>query len=187
MGPVPKALKRFIWDLSSLIDMAEGDEREIVTVGKDLALRLMAETDWLPADLAAADPAGPRHYQIYEDPGERFYIYSEVWAPGQMGEVINHGIWSFLGVLSGAEIRQRFDADGIAIGLPKQWDAGSVECLTKRSGLMTQSGTPEGTDVVIGIRIFGGPHPYQATRSNPTDRPGWDIFTIGEVREEQVS
>lgn len=183
MGPVPKALKRFIWDLSSLIDMAEGDEREIVTVGKDLVSRLLAAPGWLPEDFAAADPAGPCHFQLYEDPAERFFIFSEIWAPGQAGEVVDHGVWSFLGVLAGAETRQRFDARGGAIGAPQTWAAGSVDALSKRTGLATQSANMETAATAVGIRIFGGPHPYLASRANSPARPGWDIFTIGEAAE----
>ncbi len=191
MGPVPKALKRFIWDLSSLIDMADGDEREIVTVGKDLMARLLAEPDWLPDDFAQARPGTPCHFQIYEDPQERFFIFSELWAPGQAGAAIDHGGWGFLGVLAGDEARQRFSPQGASLGI-KTWAAGSVEVVSRRTGLttqsanaslITQSANASALAPLIGIRVFGGDHPYRRTKANRIERPGWDIYTIGEAAE----
>lgn len=178
MEPVPKALKRFIWDLSSLIDMAEGDEREIVTVGKDLMARLLAEPAWLPDDFAQAHPGAPRHFQVYEDPGERFFIFSEVWAPGQAGVMTDHGVWGFLGVLSGTESRQSPGSPDV-----KTWEQGSVEAIRRKTGLAVRSSNGSDRVPLVGIRVFGGDHPYRRTKANGEGRPGWDIFTIGEAAE----
>jgi hypothetical protein len=47
-GPVPATLKRFIWDIQSLVELAES-EREILIIGRDLMARLIENDDWLPA------------------------------------------------------------------------------------------------------------------------------------------
>ena len=46
-GPVPEPLKRFIWDIQSMVELAES-EREILVIGRDLMARLVARDDWLP-------------------------------------------------------------------------------------------------------------------------------------------
>jgi spore coat polysaccharide biosynthesis protein SpsF len=48
---VPPALKRFIWDIQSMVEL-EASEREVLLIGRDLMARLLASDDGLPAIFA---------------------------------------------------------------------------------------------------------------------------------------
>ncbi|HEY8125763.1 MAG TPA: hypothetical protein VIF88_10120, partial [Methylocystis sp.] len=59
--PVPPALRRFIWDIQSMVELAES-EREILLIGRDLMARLFTTDDWLPTVFAVPNPAGSQQF-----------------------------------------------------------------------------------------------------------------------------
>ena len=71
--PVPAALRRFIWDIQSMVELAES-EREILLIDRDLMARLIATDDWLPSVFAVPNLAGGQQFQIYHDGLERFAL-----------------------------------------------------------------------------------------------------------------
>jgi len=84
--PVPAALRRFIWDIQSMVELAE-TEREILLIGRDLMARLIATDDWLPTVYAVPNPAGGQQFQIYRDGPRALFRRLHVaaswsWNPG---------------------------------------------------------------------------------------------------------
>ncbi len=104
--PVPAPLKRFIWDIQSMVELAES-EREILVIGRDLMARLVASDDWLPVAFASPGATQCRPYLLYGDDLERFCVVSTVLDGAQAMLVCQHGVWEILGLLRGAMRRQR--------------------------------------------------------------------------------
>src|SRR6266540_1488709 len=98
--PVHPTLKRFIWDIQSVVELAES-EREILVIGRDLMARLVAVDDWLPAAFAASGDAQCRHYLLYFDGQERFSVVAAVYHGGQAAPVCQNDVWEIFGVLRG--------------------------------------------------------------------------------------
>ena len=106
--PVPAALRRFIWDIQSMVELAES-EREILLIGRDLMARLIATDDWLPTAFAVPNPAGGQQFQIYRDGLERFSVVSTVLWGGAFVAISQPSVWEIAGVLRGAVTREQFD------------------------------------------------------------------------------
>lgn len=193
--PVPPPLKRFIWDIQSIVELAES-EREILLVGRDLMARLIAADDWLPTVFAVASEAGGRQFQIYHDGLERFAIVSTVLSGGTGLAIAKPSVWEILGVLAGAIVRQPLD------GAPD----GGIQA--ERKGCILPAGTPEahgsrsddlvrlsnGLDdqVSLVLHVYGGEigrltgHPLAPdgrqleplAYANAENAPPYDIFSI---------
>ena len=106
--PVPAALRRFIWDIQSMVELAES-EREILLIGRDLMARLIATDDWLPTAFAVPNPAGGQQFQIYRDGLERFSVVCTVLWGGAFVAISQPSIWEIAGVLRGAVTREQLD------------------------------------------------------------------------------
>jgi predicted metal-dependent enzyme (double-stranded beta helix superfamily) len=190
----PEALKRFIWDIQSMVELAES-EREILLIGRDLMTRLIAVDDWLPPAFSAADPACGQQFQLYSDAMERFTIVSMVLAPGQASAVGGEPFWQICGVLRGAFSRRSFDVDAESRILPgcreQRLDSGAI--LTSSARGAAQLVNLHTDRVSIAIRVFGGDigktprltlTPDGAAQFEPTayangpDAPPFDIWTI---------
>ncbi len=105
--PVPPALKRFIWDIQSMVGLAES-QREILVIGRDVMARLVASDDWLPALFAGVDPERGQQLQLYGDQLERFSVVSTMLSGGQALPICQDPVREIAGVLRGAVTRQRF-------------------------------------------------------------------------------
>jgi predicted metal-dependent enzyme (double-stranded beta helix superfamily) len=190
----PEALKRFIWDIQSMVELAES-EREILLIGRDLMTRLIATDDWLPPAFSAADPASGQQFQLYTDAMERFTIVSTVLAPGQVSAVGVEPFWQISGVLRGAFSRRSFDVDAESRILPsgkeQRLDSGAILTSAARGG--AQLVNLHSDRVSIAIQVFGGDigktprltlTQEGAAQFGPTfyanvpDAPPYDIWTI---------
>ncbi|WP_043335239.1 cysteine dioxygenase family protein [Belnapia moabensis] len=95
-------LRSFIQAMTRLADTGT-DERRWLDEGADLLRGLVAQDDWLPAEMAEAGPTY-RQYLLHCDPAERFCVVSFVWGPGQRTPVHNHTVWGLVGMLRGEEV-----------------------------------------------------------------------------------
>lgn len=169
-GPIPPALKRFIWDIQSIVELADS-EREILLIGRDLMARYVAADEALPATFAVASSGGACH-QIYADAMARFCVVGAVLSPGAE-LTLPKGAWEIMGVYSGAIERRAPEAQSGAV-LPR----GSVETRHAGGGasrLLNASG--EGASVAI--QVFGGDiAEIMRLCANDAGAPPYDIFSI---------
>jgi len=190
----PEALKRFIWDIQSMVELAESD-REILLIGRDLMGRLLACDNWLPPAFAAADPARARQFQLYADAMERFTIVSTVLAPGQTSAIAAEPFWQILGVWRGALSRRRFaiDAEGALLADGREQNLATGALLAAPARDAAQLVNLDAERAAIAIQVFGGDigrrprqnwTPDGEARNSPTlydnaeDAPPYDIWTI---------
>lgn len=187
--PVPPALKRFIWDIQSMVELADS-EREILLIGRDLMTRLVASDDWLPQAFAAAPPGAARQYQLYSDGMERFAVVASTLSNGAALAIEQPGVWEIIGALRGDLARSA------AEGAPRALPAGVVEAYRSASDAAIRlSAAAEGG--AIAIHVYGGDIGRLLRRSvaggvsgdpmgyaNGDDAPPYDIFTIQtEIRD----
>lgn len=195
-APVPAALKRFIWDIQSMVELADS-EREILVIGRDLMARLVASDDWLPEAFAIASPSGGVQFQLYSDGLERFTVVSTILSGGASLLIERPSIWEIIGVLRGAVVEEPFDAQAKSAGrsLPPR----SVE--TRASGkndlLRLSNALPD--QLSISIHVYGGEIGKLGRRAltpdgqaegspfgyaNGENAPPYDILTIQtEIRD----
>ncbi len=76
--------------------------------------QLLTADDWLPISHAASHPQYYQQHVLHLDPEHRFSLSSFVWGPGQGTPVHDHTIAGWVGVLRGAELCQRYSANGMA-------------------------------------------------------------------------
>ncbi|QRG06199.1 hypothetical protein EZH22_25005 [Xanthobacter dioxanivorans] len=193
---VPPALKRFIWDIQSMVELAEG-EREILFIGRDLMARLVADPGWLPAVFATAADAPFRQFQLYADAMERFCVAATVLAPGARLPVCQEPVWEIFGVLSGEIERQRFrvapEGPLQAKDAPVILKAGAVDTFAPKSADALGTANTSTTAAAIAIHAYGGEiaslarpaftaegaaGAFTTTYANPPDAPAYDILSI---------
>ena len=184
---LPAALKRFIWDIQSMVELDEG-VREILFIGLDLMSRLTASDDWLPAAFAES---GCR--QLYRDGMARFSLVCLVLAPGEATPIAEDPFWRLSGVLRGSVLRRRFalaEAGPLAQD-EKPLAAGAVEAAA--AGGVTQWVNPDRERPAVVIQVFGGEIGVTPRRvfapggserleatgyDNAEDAPPFDIWSI---------
>jgi 3-mercaptopropionate dioxygenase len=194
--PVPLPLKRFIWDIQSMVEL-EASEREILLIGSDLMARLVAADAWLPAVFAGGNAEHGQQLQLYADQQERFAVVGTVLLGGQALPIYLDPVWEIVGVLRGAVTRQRFGApDGgppQAKGEARLFGPGAVDTTSLKSGDAVRLGNASGNDVAIAIHAYGGeigrlPRRVLAAGggmqeavsgyANGADAPPYDIYSI---------
>jgi 3-mercaptopropionate dioxygenase len=200
--PVPAPLKRFIWDIQSMVELAES-EREIFVIGRDLMARLVASDGWLPVAFASPGATQCRPYLLYGDDLERFCVVSTVLDGAQAMLVCQHGVWEILGLLRGAMRRQRlrWDPDGgpRPNGDAKLVEPGSVDVVSQENGEAIRLSNAAAETVSIGIHVYGGDigkitrhalngdgkaRALLSGYANPDDSPAYDIRSIQtEIRD----
>lgn len=187
--PVPPALKRFIWDIQSMVELADS-EREILLIGGDLMRRLVTSDDWLPEAFAAAPNGEARQYQLYSDGMERFSVVASILPSGAALAIEAPGVWEIVGALRGAITRS-------AASATRELAAGSVEAFRSTSEAdLRLAGA--GAETAVAIHVYGGEigrlvrRPVAAEGAvgepmgfaNSENAPPYDIFTIQtEIRD----
>ncbi|MFS8037505.1 hypothetical protein ACI7BZ_11170 [Xanthobacter sp. AM11] len=197
MQPVPPALKRFIWDIQSMVELADS-EREILMIGRDLMVRLVAADDWLPAAFATAEDAPFRQFQLYADAMERFCVVATVIGAGQSLPLCREPVWDITGVLRGGLTRQAFalpeGAPPVAQGAARLLTAGMVATFSPAAGAAGLAmACPAGPGGAIAIQVHGGELAglerttvdaegrqgrFTTRYANPPEAPAYDILTI---------
>lgn len=184
--PVPPALKRFIWDIQSMVELAES-EREILLIGRDLMARLLAADDWLPTVFAAANPGRGQQFEIFRDGLERFAVVSTILADGADLTIVQPSVWEIAGVVRGAVNRRLLDGDGQIAG-ESRLHAGVVEARPSANGEVIElRNAPEAPTSIV-IHVYGGDIGRISRRSgapaqtlsyaNAESAPPYDIFSI---------
>jgi predicted metal-dependent enzyme (double-stranded beta helix superfamily) len=172
--PVPEGLRRFIWDIQSMVELAES-EREILLVGRDLMARLIAGNDWMPGPFAAVAPDAACQYQIYRDNLERFCVLSTIIDAGAALAISRPGLWEIMGVFRGAVHRGQSGASGAGASLRP----GSVETFGSGGPDSFSLSNPAAGSVAIVIHVYGGDTAKLAMDyANGRDAPAYDIFAI---------
>ncbi len=181
-GPVPAALKRFIWDIQSMVELAES-EREILMIGGDLMRRLLSSEDWLPPAFSTPSPAEGRQFQIYSDGMERFCVVSTVLPGGAALLIAQPAVWEIAGVLSGSVVR----SDGRLLS------PGAVETLRSSGENAVRLSNAAGDQASIVIHVYGGEIGNMTRRliasektaddqllafANGANAPPYDIYSI---------
>lgn len=192
-GPVPPALKRFIWDIQSMVELADS-EREILLIGRDLMTRLVASEDCLPEVFAVALPARGRQFQLYSDGEERFTVVASALAPGAGLAFEQRGVWEIAGVLRGA-VARRLPAAAEEV---RPLEQGAVEAQLSKTSPSAALANARADEISISIHVYGGAIGGMTRRSVSPDgamgeaepfangeaAPPYDIFTIQtEVRD----
>ncbi|MGJ0454540.1 MAG: hypothetical protein ACR65T_15110 [Methylocystis sp.] len=199
--PVPPALRRFIWDIQSMVELAES-EREILLIGRDLMARLFTADDWLPTVFAVPKPAGGQQFQIYRDGLERFSVVSTILSGGARVTLSQPSVWEIAGVLRGAISRQQFDASATKsaqAGASRLLQARAVEARSSASGEVFELCNVLDDRTSIVIHVYGGDIGQISRRSgashgsmdaqplgyaNTENDPPYDIFSIqNEIRD----
>ena len=72
-------LRRFVADMTRLVEVHGHAEADVADQARDLLAELVAHDDWLPEAFALSDPTHYRQYLLYADPLERFSVASFVW------------------------------------------------------------------------------------------------------------
>ena len=199
--PVPAALTRFIWDIQSMVELAE-TEREILLIGSDLMARLIATDDWLPTVFAVPNPAGGQQFQIYRDGLERFSVVCTVLWGGAFVAISQPSVWEIAGVLRGAVTREQLDGfptKHAQVGESRPLRPHAVEARSSgsRDVLQLYNTLSDRTSVVV--HVYGGDIGQMSRRSgapggsidarplgyaNAENSPPYDIFSIqNEIRD----
>lgn len=105
-------LRKFVQDMTRLVDRAGADETTLMDEGRTLLGSLVSHDDWLPNEFATPDPASYRQYLLWCDPLERYSVVSFVWGPGQKTPVHDHTVWGLIGMLRGAETATGYVREG---------------------------------------------------------------------------
>jgi 3-mercaptopropionate dioxygenase len=184
---VPEPLKRFIWDIQSMVELADS-EREILLIGGDLMRRLVSQDGWIPEPFSRAGAVHAQHFLLFRDAMERFAVTATVLAEGQAMLARQEGVWEIYGVLRGALSRGVWPQENAPAPLP----AGAAETAGSRSGgsLRLAAAAP----LTIAIHVYGGEIGAMARFAledeamgealpfaNPEEAPPYDIFTIQTV------
>jgi 3-mercaptopropionate dioxygenase len=199
--PVPAALRRFIWDIQSMVELAES-EREILVIGRDLMARLIATDDWLPTVFSVPNSAGGQQFQIYRDGLERFSIVSTVLRSGDSLAISQASVWEIAGVLRGAVTRRRLDGfptKRAPTGGSRLFQAKTLETCSSKSGKFLELCNAQDDRTSIVIHVYGGDIGQISRRSyasdggveaqplgyaNAENDPPYDIFSIQSMIED---
>ncbi|PWB92232.1 hypothetical protein C5688_00860 [Methylocystis sp. MitZ-2018] len=199
--PVPLPLRRFIWDIQSMVELAES-EREILLIGRDLMARLFTTDDWLPTVFAVPNPAGGQQFQIYHDVLDRFSVVSTILPAGACVTISQPSVWEIAGVLRGAINRQQLDAsatNSAPAGVSRLLPARAVEACSSGSGEVFELRNALDDRTSIFFHVYGGDIGRISRRSgasggsvdaaplgyaNSDNDPAYDIFSIqSEIRD----
>jgi 3-mercaptopropionate dioxygenase len=203
--PVPPSLKRFIWDIQSIVELAESD-REIFVIGRDLMARLVASDDWLPKSFATPPcpspqtgegKAGAWQFHLYADALERFCVVTTVFSGRHTLPICQEPVWEIMGLLRGAVGRRRFAlADGAppaANGAARLLKPGAVDTFSPKRSEAVQICNALDDGDSVSIHVYGGDIgrlPRRAVGTdgtvsefangyaNAADRPPYDILAI---------
>tara|TARA_R110000868_G_scaffold101403_2_gene279269 strand:- start:3046 stop:3633 length:588 start_codon:yes stop_codon:yes gene_type:complete len=150
-------LRRFVTEMTGLADREHGNEDAMISGTRGLLKQLVSTDDWLP-DAFAQDGDTYRQYLLHCDPQQRFSVVSFVWGPGQTTPVHDHMVWGLIGMLRGAEIGQRFSADGdgpMIAGPEETLQPGDIEVVSPTLGDVHKVSNALADRASISIHVYG--------------------------------
>lgn len=156
----PPPFQSFVQELTRLITVSAGNEREIMKTGGDLLAKLVASDGWLPEEFAQPHPQYYQQYLLHCDPQERFSVVSFVWGPGQKTPVHDHTVWGLIGMLRGAERSERFALEEPGQPMKRMGDdvleAGRVDRVSPALGDIHRVSNAYEDRASISIHVYGG-------------------------------
>lgn len=150
-------LRDFVTGMTDLADRAHGDEAAMIEGTRGLLASLIATDDWLPEEFTREGDTY-RQYLLHCDPKQRFSVVSFVWGPGQTTPVHDHMVWGLIGMLRGAEIGQRFAADGdgpMTAGPEETLNQGDIEVVSPTLGDVHKVSNALSDRASISIHVYG--------------------------------
>lgn len=150
-------LRTFVTEMTGLADRAHGDEAAMIDGTRILLKHLISTDNWLPEEFTREGDTY-RQYLLHCDPKQRFSIVSFVWGPGQTTPVHDHMIWGLIGMLRGAEIGQRFAADGdgpMIAGPEEKLQQGDIEVVSPTLGDVHKVSNALADRASISIHVYG--------------------------------
>ena len=150
-------LRDFVSGMTGLADTSDGDEAAMINGTRDLLAKLVARDDWLPEEYTHEGDTY-RQYLLHCDPKQRFSVVSFVWGPGQTTPVHDHMVWGLIGMLRGAEIGQRFSADGdgpMVAGPQETLEQSEIEVVSPTLGDVHKVSNAHADRTSISIHVYG--------------------------------
>ncbi|MFY9657760.1 MAG: hypothetical protein WAK01_14475 [Methylocystis sp.] len=191
-GAVPPALKRFLWDMQSMVELTDS-EREILLIGRDLMTRLLGSDDWLPVAFAKAGQHEGAQFQLFNDVLDRFTVVATVLSPEASLLIDQSAHWEIAGGVSGAVSRRAYDRSTPAKSETRVLRPGEVETRAARGAQPTILANAANAQVAISLHVYGGDLKKLARRAwigedtaesaplgyaNDESAPPYDIFSI---------
>jgi predicted metal-dependent enzyme (double-stranded beta helix superfamily) len=159
MGQIVR-LRRFIRQLTNLVDECADNEGEMFARGVPLLAELVAHDDWLPGAFAQASAERYQQNLLYCDPRERFSVVSFVWGPGQSTPVHDHTVWGMIGMLRGAETCEEYRAERIGAALHRGdkhvLRPGEIDRVSPSIGDIHRVSNALADRPSISIHVYGG-------------------------------
>lgn len=155
--PNIEPLRNFVTGMTDLADRSHGDEAAMIDGTRILLKQLVSTDDWLPEEFTREGDTY-RQYLLHCDPKQRFSVVSFVWGPGQTTPVHDHMVWGLIGMLRGAEIGQRFaaDGDGPMIAGPEEiLQQGDIEVVSPTLGDVHKVSNALADRASISIHVYG--------------------------------
>lgn len=152
-------LRRFVQEMTRLVDGHGADEEALRADGAALLARLVAGDGWLPDAFAAPHPERYSQYLLHCDPLERFSVVSFVWGPGQSTPIHDHTVWGLIGMLHGAERSVNYARSGAAGRLAKTGEElltpGTVTAVSPAIGDIHAVANAMADAPSISIHVYG--------------------------------
>lgn len=152
-------LRKFVQDLTVLVDMHGDDEPALVAKVESALGALVSVDDWLPEAFAEPMSKSYAQYLLHCDPLERVSVVSFVWGPGQATPIHDHTVWGVIGVLRGEEASQPYSLSRDAPPVPgeeKRMRPGDIEVVSPRVGDIHKVSNALEDRPSISIHIYGG-------------------------------
>jgi len=151
--PAPGKLRRFVQDMTRLVERHGGDEPRMLDAGEALLRSLISRDDWLPGEFVRPSPESYRQYLLHCDPLERFSVVSFVWMPGQKTPIHDHTVWGLVGVMRGVEKCEEYSKSISAVG-SHLVNPGDVDRVSPRIGDIHVVSNA-GAETAISIHVYG--------------------------------
>jgi predicted metal-dependent enzyme (double-stranded beta helix superfamily) len=145
--------RRFVQDMTRLVERHGGDEPRMLDEGGKLLAALVAKDDWLPEEFARPSPESYRQYLLHCDPLERFSVVSFVWMPGQKTPIHDHTVWGLVGVMRGQEKCDEY-SKSLSLTGSHLVKPGEVDRVSPRIGDIHVVSNA-GTETAISIHVYG--------------------------------
>jgi predicted metal-dependent enzyme (double-stranded beta helix superfamily) len=157
LADVIAPLRELVTGLTALVGATQ-DEPRLLTEGRRLLARLLAQDGWLPEAFAAVRPDRYAQYLLHCDPLERFCVVSFVWGPGHGTPVHDHTVWGLVGILRGAERCEEYTLQAgqpVATGGQHLMQRCDIEAVSPRVGDWHRVSHAGGDTATVSIHVYG--------------------------------
>jgi predicted metal-dependent enzyme (double-stranded beta helix superfamily) len=149
-------LETFIAEIGEIL-RTNDDELEITALVATRMRGLLRQPLALDSSFTRPDPDGYVMYAVHVDSRARFSVAAAVWDVEQRTPIHDHGTWGVIGIVSGAEHEERYEATGGPPSLleKSRLSAGDVKvCCTSDADIHAVSCASEVP--CVGLHVYGG-------------------------------